>query len=197
MSSVFLKTKKLMSREDAIMCFAQVFREYGYEGTTLSRLSKATGLGKASLYHYFPNGKEGMVMAVLDMLWEQLETKVLVPLRSDKPPEVRIEAMAEGLKEFYQGGHQSCLLAVLSLGGASHQFQPQVEKALQTWIETTANILQEEGVDKITAQERAEDTVLQIQGSLLLSKALGNTNPFERVVARLPQSPLQLNFKKV
>lgn len=183
-----------MSKEDAIISIAQVFREYGYEGTTLSRLSQATGLGKASLYYYFPNGKEGMVMAVLDMLWEQLETKVLMPLRSDNPPKVRIEAMAEGLKEFYQGGHQSCLLAVLSLGGAGHQFQPQVEKALKAWIETTAKVLQEEGIDEITAQERAEEAVLQVQGSLLLSRALGNTNPFERVIERLPQRLLNENF---
>jgi len=176
------------------MCLAQVFREYGYEGATLSQLSAATGLGKASLYHYFPNGKEGMVIAVLEMLWEQLETKVLVPLRSNEPPKVRIEAMAEGLKEFYQGGHQSCLLAVLSLGGASHRFQPQVEKTLQTWIETTARVLQETGVDETIAQERAEDAVLQVQGSLLLSRALEDTTPFQRTIERLPQSLLKESF---
>jgi AcrR family transcriptional regulator len=180
-----------MSREDAIARLAEVFREYGYEGTTLSRLSEATGLGKASLYHYFPDGKEGMVRAVLKMLWEQLETKVLAPLRSHEPPKVRLEGMAEGLKAFYQGGHQSCLLAVLSLGGASERFQPEVEKALRTWIETIAEVLQQAGIDAVTARQRAEDAVGQIQGSLLLSRALNDTSPFERIMKCLPLTLLR------
>lgn len=186
-----------MSRENAIARLAQVFRKYGYEGTTLSRLSEVTGLGKASLYHYFPDGKEGMVRAVLEMLWEQLETKVLAPLHSHDPPKVRIERMAEELKEFYAGGHQSCLLAVLSLGGASDRFQPEVEKALKAWIKTIADVLQQAGIDSVTAHQRAEDAVVQIQGSLLLSRALNNTAPFERIVENLsltllkePDSPL-------
>jgi len=37
-----------------------VFRTYGYEGATLSRISEATGLQRASLYHRFPGGKEAM-----------------------------------------------------------------------------------------------------------------------------------------
>jgi AcrR family transcriptional regulator len=142
------------------------------------------------LYHYFPEGKAGMMMAVLEMLWGQLEVKVLAPLRSSGSPKARIEAMGEGLKAFYQGGQQGCLLAVLSLGGASDRFQPQVAKALTTWIETLAQVLEEAGLDTVTAQQRAEDAVAQIQGSLLLSQALQKTSPFERLIANLPQQLL-------
>ena len=34
----------------------EVFRLYGYEGASLSRISKVTGLQRASLYHRFPGG---------------------------------------------------------------------------------------------------------------------------------------------
>ena len=55
-----------MTREEAIAQLSKVFRQYGYEGATLARLSAATGLRKASLYHHFPKGKEKMAAAVLN-----------------------------------------------------------------------------------------------------------------------------------
>lgn len=46
-----------MDRAEAVRRLVKTFRQSGYEGTTLSQISQATGLGKASLYHHFPNGK--------------------------------------------------------------------------------------------------------------------------------------------
>ena len=42
-----------------------VFRRYGYEGASLTRISAATGLKRSSLYYRFPGGKPEMVGAVL------------------------------------------------------------------------------------------------------------------------------------
>lgn len=55
----------LTERADAVSALAEVFREHGFEGASLSLLSKATGLGKGSLYNFFPGGKEEMMEAVL------------------------------------------------------------------------------------------------------------------------------------
>ena len=46
-----------MPKEEIITKLIPVFRYYGYEGATVSRLSEATGLKKASLYHHFQGGK--------------------------------------------------------------------------------------------------------------------------------------------
>ena len=45
-----------MSKDTAVPQLLTVFQRYGYEGATLAKLSAATGLGKASLYHYFSQG---------------------------------------------------------------------------------------------------------------------------------------------
>ncbi len=83
----------LMSKEQAIAQLIQVFRQYGYEGTTLARLSKATGLGKASLYNYFPGGKQEMAATVLEYGNNLFQTTILKPLQADSPPEERIQTM--------------------------------------------------------------------------------------------------------
>jgi AcrR family transcriptional regulator len=56
----------LISRNEVIARVMAVVRREGYDGASLAELSKATGLGKSSLYHHFPDGKNDMVAAVLD-----------------------------------------------------------------------------------------------------------------------------------
>lgn len=60
-------TARDAARERLIMTIGRVFRRYGYEGASLSILSRETGLGRSSLHHFFPGGKEDMAMAVLDL----------------------------------------------------------------------------------------------------------------------------------
>lgn len=97
-----------MSRERAIAKIIPIFRQHGYEGTTLKMLSQATGLGKASLYHYFPNGKEGIGTAVLEYIGSGFSKTVLKPLTGRGEPAEKIQKMCQGLREFYRQGKINC-----------------------------------------------------------------------------------------
>lgn len=163
-----------------------VFRQYGYEGTTLSRISQATGLGRASLYHHFPNGKQGMAEAVLEYVSQWFNETVLNPLRLDGEPLERLRAMNSSLKQFYNCGQDACLLAMFSLGESDDLFHNQVSQALNAWIDSLAQLLCEAGLPETQARQRAEDAVIQIQGALVLTRGLDSTSPFERVLQELP-----------
>jgi len=185
-----------MLREDAVARLIEVFRQYGYEGATLARLSSATGLGKASLYHHFPGGKEEMAAAVLDYLWHKLETGMLAPLRSEGDPSERLQTMARSVDAYYNHGQQACLLAMLALGEAKGLFQAQIQQALNGWIDSLAGVAVEAGVEAAIARQRAEDAILQIQGALILAKGLGSTAPFQRVLSTLPANLLAQPVKQ-
>lgn len=176
-----------MSKDKAIPKLVDVFRRYGYEGATLARLSEATGLGKASLYHHFPKGKEEMAAAVLDYLDRGLTEQLLAPLDSDRPPVERLRAMSDNIDNFYKHGQQACVLALLSAGDAHDLFGQQIQRSLKVWIESLAQVAIEAGIDSDTARQRAEDAVLQIQGALVLARGLNDTSAFERVLQRLPE----------
>ena len=163
------------------------FRQYGYEGATLARLSEATGLGKASLYHHFPKGKEEMAVAVLDYLDRGLTAQLLAPLHSDRPPLEQLRAMSDNIDDFYKHGQQACILALLSTGDAHDLFKHQIQRSLKVWIENFAIVAIKAGIDPNTAHQRAEDAVLQIQGALVLARGLNDTTAFERVLQRLPE----------
>ncbi len=176
-----------MSKDTAIPKLLTVFQQYGYEGATLARLSEATGLGRASLYHHFPKGKEEMATTVLEYLNQGLQTQILAPLRSDLPPADRLLAMNENIDMFYSQGEKSCLLALLNVGEAHDLFQNQIQQMLELWIDSLAKIAIEAGVNPKIARQRAEDAVLQIEGALVLSRGLNNTEIFKRVLKHLPE----------
>ncbi|NEO98450.1 MAG: TetR/AcrR family transcriptional regulator [Symploca sp. SIO2E9] len=179
-----------MSREKTIAKLIGVFRQYGYEGTTLSRLSKATGLGRASLYHYFPRGKEEMAAAVLEYVNRWFETTVLASLRTSDNPSQRLRVMCQNINEFYSQGQETCLLNIMSFGEANDLFHASIQQALKTWIDQLAKVLVEAGIEPEVARHKAEDAVIQIQGVLVLVRAFDDIAPFERVLANLPEKLL-------
>jgi AcrR family transcriptional regulator len=175
-----------MSKDTAIPQLLKVFQQYGYEGTTLAKLSEATGLGRASLYHHFPKGKEEMAASVLDYLDRGLQENILAPLHSDLAPVDRLYAMNEQVDRFYQHGEQACLLALLSVGEAHDLFQSQIQRTLDLWIDGLAQVAIKADVQPQIARQRAEDAVLQIQGALVLARGLNDTDIFKRVLQSLP-----------
>ena len=179
-----------MSKEEIVTKLIPVFRYYGYEGATVSLLSKATGLKKASLYHYFQGGKEQMAKAVLEYVGNSLDRQIIAPLRTNKPANERILAMSEGIAEFYENGKAPCLLAVMSLGEADNLFHQQLEQSLKTWLDELSKVVEETGVLPKEARLRAEDALMIIEGALVLVRLTNDTQPFKRAISRL--SPILL-----
>ena len=169
----------------------EVFRTHGYEGASLSKISEATGLQRASLYHRFPGGKAEMADAVLSRAGEWLQAHALRPLTESGPPEERLREMARKLDEFYDGGRQSCLLDALSFGVEEGGIREHQRVAITAWVDAVASMLRESGLPPRTARERAEDAVIRIQGSLVMARASGDPKPFRRTLRNLPQDLLR------
>lgn len=176
-----------MPKETYIPCLLQLFRQYGYDGATLAKISEATGLGKASLYHHFPGGKDEMVEAVLDYLERWLVENILPSLQSEGDAVTKLQRMCDRLNELYEGGKQPCLFAILLLGSARDVFHRKVQELFQGWIDAIATVLIEAGMDRELAKQRAEDAAIAIQGSLILSQGLEDSAPFQRVIQQLPK----------
>ncbi|MDY6897838.1 MAG: TetR/AcrR family transcriptional regulator [Cyanobacteriota bacterium] len=174
-----------MSKEEAIVKLIPAFRKHGYEGASLTMLSKASGLGKASLYHYFPGGKSEMAAAVFEYISDDFNKSVLKTLQGEEEPAVKIQAACDRLQEFYDSGRNSCFLAIMSFGEADKLFHEKVKARLQRMIECLAKVLVEAGIEEEIARIRSEDAIGQIQGALVLVRILDDTEPFERVIKGL------------
>lgn len=180
-----------MPKQTYIPCLLHLFRQHGYDGATLSKISAATGLGKASLYHHFPGGKDEMVETVLNYLEQWMTQNILQPLQQAGDPTARLQQMCDRLSQVYEGGQQPCLSAILLLGSARDQFRDRVQQLYRAWIAAIALVCVDVGLEEALAQQRGEEAIIAIQGALILAQGLNDPLPFQRVMQQLPQRLLQ------
>lgn len=172
-------------RDEVLERLTEVFRCTGYEGASLVRLAEAAGLKKASLYHRFPGGKEEMAQAVLGEAGAWLEAHVLAPLAADAPPRERLLGMLDAVGTFYDGGRKACLLETFSLDPASgNPLATAVRAALEAWRAALARCLEAAGRSPAAAEREAETFLAHLQGALVLTRGLGTTGPFERMLGQ-------------
>jgi TetR/AcrR family transcriptional regulator, lmrAB and yxaGH operons repressor len=179
-----------LTRDEATDRLAGVFRRHGYEGATLSLFTEATGLGRASLYHHFPGGKEEMARAVFARVGEAVDRDLLAPLREKASPRARLERFARGLRRVYAEGNDNCLLGAMVLGGGLEPFRRELDASFRLLIDGLAAVLREAGQPRAQAARAAEDAIVRVQGALVVSRGLGDTGPFERLVKGLPDDLL-------
>ena len=96
-----------MSRPDLLTLLMDLFREKGFDGASLSDISESTGLGKSSLYHHFPDGKQEMGLKVLAHLEEQLEAALFEPMQSTDKPKKKLDRMLDTIDGFYESGKKT------------------------------------------------------------------------------------------
>lgn len=184
-----------LSRDDVIDLIVTVFRKEGYEGTSLAKLSEATGLGRSSLYHYFPKGKVDMANAAMERIIQRVGETVLGPLLVAGDPRKRLEEFAANLADFYDDGFAPCIIDVFSVGEAVGLFQAQLRNSNLAFIQALASVASEAGASPAEAARRGEDAMIALEGSLIVSRGLVSRDPFRRVMAELPDRILGADKK--
>jgi AcrR family transcriptional regulator len=177
--------KIVAERSDAIPSLAEVFREYGFEGASLSTITEKTGLGKGSLYHFFPGGKEEMAAAVLGEIDEWFVTQVFEPLRTADDPHSAISDMFSSVSRYFRSGSRVCLVGAFALDNVRNRFSAQVRDYFAEWHSALASALTRAGCPEPDATLLAEETVVAVQGALVVARALDEPEVFERTLQRV------------
>lgn len=180
-------TRNTSERREVIAALAELFRERGFSGASLSEISQRTGLGKGSLYHFFPEGKDGMGRAVLADVDDWFTANVFVPLRKSADPVAGIDHMFKAVDRFFHSGRRICLVGTFALDDTRDRFAPEVQSYFAAWSKALAGALKRSGFDAQAARETAEDVVSGIQGALVLARSQDDPRVFTRALARLQQ----------
>lgn len=175
----------LKTRAEASAELLDLFRRRGYDGASLTDITAAVGLGKGSLYHYFPGGKAEMAEAVLDAVDSWMASAIAAPLDEPRPPPARLAALLRTLSAFYQGGAQACILERLVASVERDRFRRPLGRAFEAFIAAFQRLAVEAGVPARAARHRAEDAVAAIEGALVLCAGLGQTAPFARALRNI------------
>ena len=175
----------MTGRAETLPALAEVFRAHGYEGASLALISGATGLGKGSLYNLFPGGKAEMAACVLEEIDGWFETNLYAPLREAKQPAEAVSAMFDAVEAYFRSGRRVCLVGVVALGSERDRFGAAVRSYFARWVAALAAALERSGRGAAGSTALAEEIVMQIQGAIILARALDDPAVFTRAMSAL------------
>lgn len=160
-----------------------VFRSKGYEGSSLNDLAASAGLKKASLYHRFPGGKEEIATAVLAYTTIWGETHIEGILRdSTIPVRQRLDKVLNNIDALYAQGTKACILRALSMETGIPSLGDLIQVTINKWVEGFSQLAEDIGFTPKEAKQKAIQTLINIQGSLIISKGLNDTKVFKNVL---------------
>src|SRR5436190_2964946 len=79
-------------RAEMYRTIAQLFRDRGFDATSVSDIARALGLTKAGLYHHFES-KEALLFEIMAFGLECVRDEVVIPVRAIRDPEERLRQL--------------------------------------------------------------------------------------------------------
>jgi AcrR family transcriptional regulator len=175
----------MTQRAAAVPALAEAFREHGFEGASVAALCAAAGLGRGSLYNFFPGGKEEMAAAVLADVDAWFTASVFEPLRTaENGDATAISVMFDAVTAYFRSGRRICLQGAFALGRERERFAATIAGYFERWIAALAAALRAAGHGEPAARLAAVETVAAIQGAIVLARALDSPEIFLQVIER-------------
>lgn len=179
-----------MTQPELVGKLSSVFSTHGYNGVTLADLAKAADLNKASLYHFFPEGKEAMAIATLEMVKSNVQENIVNVLTGNGSLKSRLKTALNNLDSFYDGGQKACLLELMNSSTTGKDVKGLISQVFNMLIKGFNSFYAEAGFSKADSKVQAENTVIWIQGALVLSRGLNSKDPFKRQLKQIEQLAL-------
>ncbi|GJM27737.1 MAG: hypothetical protein DHS20C17_03720 [Cyclobacteriaceae bacterium] len=168
-----------ISDQELTVNMLEILRSRGYDGSSLNDLALVGGLKKASLYHRYPGGKETLVQSVLDHFTGEFEHRVFSVLTAKKKkPKKKLTAALRSIALIYDNGGANCLYRALSMQSGMEIFGAQIRENCQKWLKSFEHIGKDFGFKKKKSKLLALESLIKIQGSLVLSNIFGDRKLF-------------------
>lgn len=179
-------TRTVFEKADVIPLVTEVFRQFGYEGASMSKITAQTRLSKGSLYYFFPGGKEEMAAEILAHIDKWFVSNIFEPLERDEPHEA-IQNMWREVDAYFQSGQRICLVGAFAVDETRDRFASMIQQYFKRWIDALSGAIVRAGASFDAAAKISEEAVCRIQGGLILSRALNDETIFERTLVDLAE----------
>jgi AcrR family transcriptional regulator len=93
-------------RELILAQAAALFAQRGYPATSMNQVALASGLSKATLYHYYRD-KDALLVSIAEGHVDKLAVLVTEVLAQDLAPELRLRTLIRRIVEAYAGAQQA------------------------------------------------------------------------------------------
>ncbi|MCS3494726.1 TetR/AcrR family transcriptional repressor of lmrAB and yxaGH operons [Arthrobacter sp. JUb119] len=159
----------------------ELIQTSGYSGTGLNAVIEHAAAPKGSVYFHFPDGKEGLGVAAVELAAKQFETMIIQVAQSAggaaEAAKLAIQALAAIISD--SGFRLGCPVSVVTLemGDSSERLRQACATAFESWITPTTALLEADGVGNAQAKSLATVIVSTIEGAAIVSRAMKSTRP--------------------
>jgi AcrR family transcriptional regulator len=180
-----------ISEEQLTENMLEIIRSRGYEGSSLNDLALVGGLKKASLYHRYPGGKETLVQSVLDHYTAWLQEHVFDVLAANKKKtKKKLSTALENIRGNYHEGASNCLYLALSMESGKALYGTQIAQNCNQWLKAFEKLGKDLGLKKKKAKQLAQDSLIRIQGALVMSNIMNDSTLFLNALDEIRESYL-------
>ena len=180
---------------------ADLFHARSFEDVSTAEVCARAGVHPGSLYHFFPT-KQELGLAVLEYQWHRMRDVVLAPLSAARAaPLDRLRGFLDAAVAYHreaaavEGAVRGCPVGNLAveLGTLAPEFQARSAAIFREWAEAVTAVLEEaaargelrDGLDPVVGGLLV---VSQVEGALVLAKALNDPAPLRAVADALLSS---------
>jgi AcrR family transcriptional regulator len=162
------------TRDRFITATNELFRRYGYNGTSLKQVTEAAAAPVGSLYHFFPGGKAELTEAVIEEtgaayleLFELIADSVADPADA---VEAFFSAAADTLEQ--TGYIDVCPIGTIAREVAStdDRLRSAASKVFASWANALAARFCAAGLDQQHAARLANTVICALEGSFVLGR---------------------------
>jgi len=129
---------------------AQLFRDRGFDATSMSDIARALGLTKAGLYHHFES-KEALLFEIMVFGLDKVRDDVLVHVRTIRDPEERLRQLIVRHARITTRGKG----AVAHLGDEIRALPPPARKEIEQRMRKYLDLLRDT-LDELQAAGRLQ-----------------------------------------
>jgi AcrR family transcriptional regulator len=169
------------TRERILDASRGLFARNGYAGTGIKQILAEADAAFASLYHFFPGGKDELAAEAIrtsGAMYQHLVEGVL-----DAAPD-----LLTGISDCFAGAAETlratgyadaCPIATVALEVAStdEALRQATADVFASWITALTRRIEAAGIDEAAAAELAVSAIALLEGAFVLSRALRSTEP--------------------
>ena len=132
----------LSRRAEICRTAAQIFRERGYDATSVSDIARALGITKAGLYHYFES-KEALLFEITAYGLDRVRDDVIVPVRGIRDPEERLRQLVIRHANIATHGRGAVAQLVDEVRALPPGSRKQLEERMRAYFDLVRDTLRE------------------------------------------------------
>ncbi|MCU1399975.1 MAG: transcriptional regulator, TetR family [Acidimicrobiales bacterium] len=175
------------TRQRIVSATTDLFRQRGYNGTSLKMITTASEATTGSLYHFFPGGKDQLTADVVES--SGAAYLQLFEMFVDGAPN-----LIDAFVEFFDGGalllEETGFIDPCPIGGIAREvasvnepLRIATQRVFRSWVESATLRFEHAGIATIEASDLAIAIVAIIEGGFVLSRTAKSAEPF-RACAR-------------